>query len=90
MATSSKKIKASYETPFDKSSVLKSSDYDEFVKLPEVCSFTKLSPTEIYRRIKQGTFEPPIKLGPKSSVWRRGQLIEWRDALIRQSRDELV
>jgi predicted DNA-binding transcriptional regulator AlpA len=100
MAIPNKKVKGSNKTPFNDSSstetpssgdqLLGTADYDAFEKLPEVCRFTKLSPTEIYRRIKKGTFEPPIKLGPKSSVWRRGKLIEWRDARIRESQDETI
>jgi predicted DNA-binding transcriptional regulator AlpA len=90
MTTLGKKIKTSDKESLNEIFLPENSDYDTFVKLHEVCIFTKLSPTEIYRRIKQGTFEPPIKLGPKSSVWRLGQLLDWRKALIQASRDEVV
>lgn len=54
----------------------------QLVRLPTVCAQTGLSRSNIYRRIAQGTFPPPIKIGPYTSVWNADEVARWVDARI--------
>jgi prophage regulatory protein len=38
-------------------------------RLPSVRARTALSRSEIYRRIRNGTFPAPIKIGERASAW---------------------
>jgi prophage regulatory protein len=61
-----------------------------FIKLPEVRALTTFSTSEIYRRIASGTFPKQVMLGPKSAVWIESEVLTWRDARIRESREEVA
>ncbi|UVE19654.1 AlpA family phage regulatory protein [Pseudomonas sp. LS44] len=61
-----------------------------FIKLPEVKWLTTLSTSEIYRRIAAGTFPKQVMLGPKSAAWIEDEVLVWREACIRASRDEIA
>jgi len=39
------------------------------VRLPELIKKTGLKRATIYKKIKQGLFPAPVKIGPKTSVW---------------------
>jgi prophage regulatory protein len=54
----------------------------QLVRLPNVCAQTGLSRSNIYRRIAQGTFPPPIKIGPYTSAWSADEVARWVDARI--------
>jgi prophage regulatory protein len=60
------------------------------IKLPAVKAITTLSTSEIYRRIAAGTFPRQVLLGPKSSCWLESEVIDWMEALIRKSREEVA
>jgi prophage regulatory protein len=51
-------------------------------RFPRIQSETGLSKSEIYRRIKLGTFPKPLKLGIRVVAWPSGQIEEWVKALI--------
>ena len=53
------------------------------LRLGEVMRLTGLSKTTIYRRYRDGTFPRPLKLGPQSIGWRRGEILEWIESLPR-------
>lgn len=53
------------------------------VRLPEVMRLTGLSKTTIHRRFRAGTFPRPLRLGPQSIGWRRGEIVEWLESLPR-------
>lgn len=53
------------------------------VRLPEVMRLTGLSKTTIHRRYRAGTFPRPLRLGPQSIGWRRGEIVEWLESLPR-------
>jgi prophage regulatory protein len=36
-----------------------------------------LKRSEVYRRASAGTFPAPLKIGPRASAWRIGELQEW-------------
>ncbi len=48
---------------------------------PEVVAMVKLSPATIRRRVLDGTFPAPVRLGPKAKGWRRADLLEWVNRL---------
>lgn len=51
-------------------------------RLPRVRARTGLSRSEIYRRIAQGTFPKPIKLGMRASAWAEHEVTAWIAARI--------
>jgi prophage regulatory protein len=54
------------------------------LRLPSVEAKTGLSKSEIYRRIKLGTFPQPIKLGARAVAWPMAALDAWVNSLIQQ------
>lgn len=54
------------------------------VRLPEVMEITGLSRTTIWRRERDGSFPPPIRLGgehTRAVGWREGDIYDWIDGL---------
>ncbi len=54
------------------------------VRLPEVLKITGLSRTTIWRREREGSFPPPIRLGGKHTRavgWREQGIDDWIDSL---------
>ncbi|MBS0194409.1 MAG: AlpA family phage regulatory protein [Proteobacteria bacterium] len=47
------------------------------LRLPEVRKRCGLSRSEIYRRIRNGSFPPPIKLGASASAWSSAEIDSW-------------
>lgn len=45
--------------------------------LRAVMQFTSLSRATVYRRVKDGTFPKPIKIGENRVVWRPEDLESW-------------
>ena len=54
---------------------------DALLKLQDVTLATTLSRTEIYRRVKSGSFPPPMELGPNRSAWKASDIQKWIDQL---------
>ena len=54
------------------------------LRLPSVEIQTGLSKSEIYRRIKDGKFPQPIKLGARAVAWPAPQIDAWVKNLIQQ------
>ena len=52
------------------------------LRLPEVRQRTRLSRSELYRRICAGTFPRPIKLGERVSAWAENEVTAWIAARI--------
>ena len=52
------------------------------LRLPSVEAQTGLSKSEIYRRIKAGTFPQPLKLGARAVAWPAAQIDAWVKSLI--------
>lgn len=59
-----------------------------FIRIKEVLAITSLSNSELYRRIKAGTFPSQVKLAPGHSVWIEAEVLAWLDACIAESRGE--
>ena len=53
-------------------------------RLPTVETQTGLSKSEIYRRIKLGTFPKPLKLGARAVAWSSSSVEHWIKSLIQQ------
>jgi prophage regulatory protein len=53
-------------------------------RLPTVETQTGLSKSEIYRRIKLGTFPKPLKLGSRAVAWPSTSIESWVKTLIQQ------
>lgn len=51
-------------------------------RLPTVETQTGLSKSEIYRRIKIGTFPKPLKLGARAVAWPATEIQSWVKSLI--------
>lgn len=54
------------------------------LRLPSVEAQTGLSKSEIYRRIKLGTFPAPLKLGARAVAWPSAVIETWVKTLIQQ------
>lgn len=52
------------------------------LRLPSVEAQTGLSKSEIYRRIKAGTFPQPLKLGARAVAWPASAVDAWAQALV--------
>ncbi len=50
-----------------------------FYRLRDVTRITALSRSTIYRRISEGRFPAPVRLGGRASAWRRDMLQAWID-----------
>ena len=46
-------------------------------RLPTVLKMTGLGRSTIYRWIADGSFPPPVRLGPRAVAWRWSDLDEW-------------
>jgi prophage regulatory protein len=46
-------------------------------RLPTVLKMTGLGRSTIYRWIADGSFPPPVRLGPRAVAWRCSDLDEW-------------
>jgi predicted DNA-binding transcriptional regulator AlpA len=47
--------------------------------LRDVIRICALSRSTIYRRVADGTFPPPVQLGPRASAWRADALQAWTE-----------
>lgn len=52
------------------------------LRLPSVAAQTGLSKSEIYRRIKAGTFPQPLKLGVRAVAWPASAVDAWAQSLV--------
>lgn len=46
-------------------------------RLPTVLKMTGLGRSTIYRWVADGSFPPPVRLGPRAVAWRWSDLDEW-------------
>ena len=52
---------------------------ERFIKIREVCDITTLSRAQVYKKINQGKFPPPVPLGEESRAvgWVASEIFEW-------------
>jgi prophage regulatory protein len=48
------------------------------LRLPEVKAHTGLSRSSLYRRIAEGTFPAPVKIGARASAWSSAEIERWK------------
>lgn len=58
---------------------------NRFLKLPAVVQMCAISRSEIYRRIKAGTFPRPLKIGKRAAAWRASDVSAWVEKMSRQA-----
>lgn len=62
-------------------------DNARVLRLKQVAAIVGLGKSSIYRKVQEGTFPSPIKLGSvRASGWISTEVYEWIDGQIRQSR----
>ena len=55
-------------------------DEHRIIRRDEVCQLTGLARATIYKKVADGSFPPPIRLGPRSVGWRLPDVIGWIQA----------
>lgn len=62
-------------------------DNARVLRLKQVAAIVGLGKSSIYRKVQEGTFPRPIKLGsPRASGWISSEVYDWIDEQIRRSR----
>lgn len=56
------------------------------LRLPKVEAATGYKRSTIYKKIKDGTFPPPIALGARARAWVESEVMDWIQSRIEQSR----
>lgn len=56
------------------------------LRLPKVEAATGYKRSTIYKKIKDGTFPPPIALGERASAWLESEINDWIQSRIKHSR----
>ena len=57
-----------------------------FIRLPDVKARTALSRSTIYKRVADGTFPPPVRLGARAAAWVEEEIAVWIASQIENSR----
>jgi prophage regulatory protein len=55
--------------------------YDRIVRMKELPEIVGYSRASIYRRIAEGTFVAPLRLGPNTVGWRLSTIQAWLESL---------
>lgn len=50
---------------------------DTYIRLSEVSEKFSISPSTIWRKVKNGSFAKPYKLSSGITAWKSSDLIEW-------------
>jgi len=48
-----------------------------YSRLSQVCEQFRMSPTTVWRKVKDGTFVKPLKLSEGITAWKNIELAEW-------------
>lgn len=54
-------------------------DFDRFMRIPEVAHVTGLSRSTIYNCVEDGTFPAPVRLTARAIAWKESEIREWMD-----------
>ena len=52
-------------------------DGSRIIKLREVCHYVGIGRSTLYRRVSEGTFPAPVRLGPRSIGWKTRDILAW-------------
>ena len=55
-------------------------DGSRILRMPEVCAKTGLGKSTIYKKLTDGTFPPPIRLGPRAIGWKMRDVNDWLES----------
>ena len=55
-------------------------DEHQIIRRVEVSRLTSIAKATIYTKVGDGSFPPPIRLGPRSVGWRRADIVAWLEA----------
>jgi len=55
----------------------------QIYRINHVMHQTQLGRSTIYKKIKEGTFPKPLKLGPRASGWLAHEIQEWIESAIK-------
>ena len=58
---------------------------DQMLRAPEVMARTGLSRVTIWRRVRAGTFPPPVELGVNSVGWPASEITAWLESRKRRT-----
>jgi prophage regulatory protein len=58
----------------------------QFLRLPDVKAVTGLGKTSIYELIRDKSFPPPVRLGPRAVAWVRSEVRQWALERVHASR----
>ena len=50
------------------------------VRMDEVSKLTGLARATIYKKVNDGSFPPPIRLGDRAVGWRMSDIVTWLEA----------
>lgn len=56
------------------------SDPNRMLRLPDVLTLTGVSRPTLYRWAANGLFPKPVRLGPRASGWRAGDVYSWLES----------
>jgi predicted DNA-binding transcriptional regulator AlpA len=57
-----------------------------FLRLPDVKAITGLSKSSLYGLIREKSFPPPVRLGPRAVAWVRSEIRQWAAQRLYSSR----
>ena len=50
------------------------------LRMAAVCQVTKLGKSTVYRKLAEGTFPPPVRLGARAVGWKTRDIVAWLEA----------
>ena len=53
---------------------------DRMLKVPQVLDRCSISRSTLYLWVSQGSFPPPVQLGPRRIAWRESEVQEWMES----------
>lgn len=76
-----------YGAPAASGEHLRGRDGTKILRFKQVAALVGLGKTSIYRKVQEGTFPKPIKLGsPRASGWLSTEVYDWIDEQVERSR----
>ena len=52
----------------------------QLISLPEVLRISGISKSEVWRRVSEGRFPEPVRLGERCTRWERFEVLDWVSA----------
>ena len=63
---------------------------EQLIARPSVESIAGIRKTELFRRIREGAFPAPVKLGPRCTRWAKSEVLAWVNARLAERPAALV